>query len=132
MSNSKKITLLLIDDDFALRMMIRKAMEDGDFEVIGEADHGEEGIALHRSLQPDVTLCDIEMPVMNGIEALRSILVASPSACVIMLTSVNHPEVWEDCLLAGARFYIDKGTPYRELRERVRESWAEHQKIMRS
>ncbi|MBF0140025.1 MAG: response regulator transcription factor [Magnetococcales bacterium] len=130
MKADKKNTVLLIDDDFAIRMMFRKLLEEAGFSVIGEAEDGREGVELHNALKPDITLCDIEMPVMHGIAALKTILASFPTSCVIMLTSVNHPEVWEDCLLAGARFYINKSSTHADIIRIIRDSWNDHQKLM--
>lgn len=126
----EKTSILLIEDDFALRLMFRKLMEEAGFSVIGEAENGKEGVERHHSLKPDITLCDIEMPIMHGMETLKAILASNPSACVIMLTSVTHPDVWEDCLMAGARYYINKSSTHTDIVRIVRESWSEHQTLM--
>ncbi|MBF0587919.1 MAG: response regulator [Magnetococcales bacterium] len=126
----RALKLLLIDDDYALRLMYGKAFEEDAFEVVGEAENGKIGIELHQDLKPDITLLDIEMPVMDGVAALQEIMAQSPDSCVIMLTSVDHPKVWEECLLAGAKRYLLKGTPYPVLQRKVLEVWDDHQKVL--
>ncbi|MBF0188209.1 MAG: response regulator [Magnetococcales bacterium] len=118
--------ILLVDDDYALRLMYRKAFSEYGFIVVGEAENGEEGVKQFQELSPDIVLLDIEMPVMDGITALKSIMRSNPDACVIMLTSINHSQVWDDCLTAGASHYITKDTAYSMIHKRVEEVWAAH------
>ncbi|MBF0369693.1 MAG: response regulator [Magnetococcales bacterium] len=121
-----KIRLLLVEDDAPLRLMYRKAFEKKGFEVVGEGENGQEGIALFKTLKPDITLMDINMPVMNGIHGLKGILKADPKAFVIMLTSEFQAELWDECLLAGAEYYIRKETPLTETHRIILENWEEH------
>lgn len=130
MEGTNKIRILLIEDDYALRMMFSKAFESGGFVVAGEAENGKAGLELYQSLTPDIVICDIEMPIINGIQTLKAIRAVNSKACVIMLTSVSHPEVWEECLLFGARHYINKETPHTLISSMVRESWAEHLRMV--
>ncbi|MBF0623152.1 MAG: response regulator [Magnetococcales bacterium] len=127
---SEKPRILLIDDDYALRFMYSKVCSDAGFEVVGEAEDGQEGVGLFHTLKPDIVLCDIEMPVLTGIDALKAILELDSGACVIMLTSVSDTAVWDECLLSGARYYVQKETPYVELAKKVKEAWLEHCRML--
>ncbi|MEG3638025.1 response regulator transcription factor [Magnetococcus sp. PR-3] len=129
MSSNDQIRILLIDDDYALRLMYSKAFTEHGFTVVGQAENGQKGLEMYQALKPDIVLCDIEMPVLNGVETLKAIMGDDPNACVIMLTSVKHPEVWEACLMEGARYYLNKDTPYPEIQKKVMENWQEHQRM---
>ncbi|MBF0425990.1 MAG: response regulator [Magnetococcales bacterium] len=119
------LRLLLIDDSSSLRMLFSTTLEAAGFTVVAEAANGKEGVERYLALRPDVTLLDIEMPVMDGTQALKAIMRADKGALVIMLTSVSHATVWEDCYLAGAKAYVRKDAPLADLPAKVAEVWRE-------
>ncbi|MBF0165046.1 MAG: response regulator [Magnetococcales bacterium] len=123
----KALRMLLIDDDPVLRLMYAKAFADEGFEWVGEARDGQEGVSLYQALKPDVVICDIEMPVMDGLETLKALLAVDPNACVIILTSSVDQEKWTICLAHGARYTLRKDTPFPEIRRKVLEIWKEYQ-----
>jgi DNA-binding NarL/FixJ family response regulator len=105
------IRVLLVDDQPLLRSGFRALLNlEDDIEVVAEAADGEEGLALVRKHLPDVALIDIQMPVMDGIEATRRI--ASDSALagvhVVMLTNYGMDEYVFDALRAGAAGFLVK------------------------
>lgn len=82
--------ILVVDDSMFMRRLISDAVaEDPDFEVIGTAKDGQEAVRLVRELKPDAVTMDLEMPVMNGLEALRSIMADNPTP-VVMLSSLTE------------------------------------------
>ena len=87
-SEQQRMTKILLVDDHALfRSGLRSLLQrQEDFEIVGEAADGLEGIKLVALLRPDVVLMDIDMPVMNGKEALSQILSSQPDLAVMMLT----------------------------------------------
>lgn len=90
----------------------------GDVEVM-EAHNGEQGLEQFKAGQPDLVLLDVDMPVMDGIQCLKKIMALDAAAKVIMVTSVNHRDVWETCLLAGASGYIQKENSIKIIRESI-------------
>jgi len=76
--------------------------------IVGEAEDGEQAVALYKQPFPDLVLLNLEMPRMNGIQTLKALLALNARAKIIMCTSVGHQDVVEDCLLAGAVDYIRK------------------------
>ena len=81
------ISLLIADDHTLVRQGLRQLCEGvGGFTVVDEAENGARAVALAKALQPDVILMDIVMPELDGVEAIRQILCASPSARIIALT----------------------------------------------
>ncbi|MBX9421418.1 response regulator transcription factor [Streptomyces lateritius] len=105
------IRVVLVDDQPLIRSGFRALLDlEVDIEVVGEAADGEEGVALVRKQVPDVALVDIQMPVMNGIEATRRIA-ADPALAgvhVVMLTNYGMDEYVFDALRAGAAGFLVK------------------------
>ena len=114
------IRVLLADDHTLFRKGIRTLLEQMQgLEVVGEAASGEEAVNQARSLVPDVMLMDIQMPVINGIEATRSILQENPHIGVILVTMSDDPESVFSGMRAGARGYVLKEAEPEELRRAV-------------
>jgi DNA-binding NarL/FixJ family response regulator len=117
-----KIRVLLADDHTLFRQGLRQICEiKGGFDVVGEAANGEEAARLAGELQPDVVLIDINMPVLNGIEATALIVEANPDARVILLTMYRQDHYVFDAIKAGARGYLLKNADAEELVAGVRE-----------
>jgi two-component system response regulator DegU len=114
------IRLLLADDHRMLREGLRRSMVDEGFDVVGEADNGEEAVRLVAELQPDVVLMDVSMPEMDGVEATRIICASGTTTRVIMLTMHADSEVLADAIRAGASGYLVKDCSTDEVAEAVR------------
>jgi DNA-binding NarL/FixJ family response regulator len=104
-----KIRVLLVDDHFLFVEMLTVALElEGRFEVVGHAANGQEAIELAAWLRPDVVLMDIDMPVVDGIEATPRVLAAAPGTQVVVISSSNLPEDRNRAQAAGAVGYLTK------------------------
>lgn len=114
------IRLLLADDHRMLREGLRRSMTDEGFDVVGEADNGEEAVRLAASLRPDVVLMDVSMPEMDGVEATREIARFDDAPRVIMLTMHADADVLADAIRAGASGYLVKDCSVDEVAEAVR------------
>jgi len=114
------IRLLLADDHRMLREGLRRSMVDEGFDVVGEADNGEEAVRLVAELTPDVVLMDVSMPEMDGVEATRIIRSTNTHTRVIMLTMHADAEVLGDAIRAGASGYLVKDCSTDEVAEAVR------------
>lgn len=88
--------------------------------LVGEAESGAQALELYRTLSPDVTLMDIRMPGMNGIDVLRSLRKEYPSCAVLMLSSYDGDEDIYQALQAGARGYLLKSMRNAEIAEAIR------------
>ncbi len=95
-----------------------------DMSLVGEAANGEEAVRLCRSLQPDVVLMDLKMPVMDGVTATRLIHESQPDIRIIALTSFGEKELVEGALKAGATGYLLKTISAAELIAAVKETMA--------
>jgi two-component system, NarL family, nitrate/nitrite response regulator NarL len=104
-----EIGVLIVDDEPLFLEMIEAMLEqEDDIEVVGKAGHGKRAVELARSLEPDVTIMDISMPVMNGIEATREIRDHDPNACVLILTGGSSVAEVDEARRAGASGYLTK------------------------
>ncbi len=89
-------------------------------EVIGEADNGQEAISLANVLQPDIILMDVNMPVMDGVEATRRIHSAMPGMKILALSIYSDAVTNRAMLQAGALGYIVKGDDFEKLVDAIR------------
>jgi DNA-binding NarL/FixJ family response regulator len=113
-----KIRVLLVDDHALFREGLRFLLEDQDeeeIEVVGEAEDGLEAVRQATKLKPNVVLMDINMPVLDGVEATRLILKNDKSMGIIILTMYPQDEYVVEALKAGAKAYILKDTRSKEL-----------------
>jgi len=116
------IRLLIVDDQRLMREGLRTLLElEPDLLVAGEAGDGQEALQQYASLQPDVVLMDIRMPVMDGVEATRRLRLDYPHARVIILTTFDDDTYVFDGLRAGALGYLLKDVSGDELAEAIRQ-----------
>lgn len=117
------IKIILIDDHTLFRSGIKSLLSrQHDFEVIGEAADGLSGIKMINRLQPDVVLLDLDMPGMNGREALSQIISINPQQAVIMLTVSEDNDDLTECMRIGARGYLLKNINADFLLESIRKA----------
>jgi DNA-binding NarL/FixJ family response regulator len=115
------IRVLSVDDHALLREGIAALVgNQPDMELVAEAVNGREAVELFRKHQPDVTLMDLQMPEMNGIDALSAIRGEFPEARIIVLTTYTGDVQVFRALKAGARAYLLKGLLRKELIETIR------------
>ena len=109
--------VLIVDDQALIRAAVRDLLEAAGIEVVGDAADGDQAVALAASLRPDVVVCDIRMPRMDGIEATRRIC-ADPALTdtrVLILTTFEEDEYVVAALRAGASGFIGKGAEPEEI-----------------
>ena len=103
------IRILLVDDHTLFRSGLKALLSrQDDFEVVGEASDGLEGVKLAEQLKPDLVLLDLDMPVMNGTEALAQMLEMNRQLPVVMLTVSEDAEDLKEAFVLGARGYLVK------------------------
>jgi DNA-binding NarL/FixJ family response regulator len=124
------IRILLADDHPALREGIKALAEDEkDMQFVAEASDGREAIEQFRKHRPDVTLMDLQMPEMNGVDAMIAIRKEFPEARLIILTTYAGDVLVARALKAGARAYLLKSLLRKELLETIRAVHAGRKRI---
>ncbi len=122
MTLPKPITVLLAEDHAIVRQGLSALLNaDGHFKMLGEAKNGREAVDLAQSLQPEVILMDIAMPVLNGLEATRQILAANPKARIIILSAHSDDEYIQRTTAAGVAGFLEKQTSAEILTKAIRE-----------
>jgi DNA-binding NarL/FixJ family response regulator len=108
--------ILIADDHSLVRKVLKTTLENhSDWQVCGQATNGLEAVQKAAELHPDLIILDFAMPVMDGLEAARQILSASPSVPILIFTNYYFPSLVLEADLAGVRQVIDKGHAGNEL-----------------
>ncbi len=115
------IRILVADDHPVVREgLIAMLSTQADFEIVGEAAHGEEVVQKAKALRPDVVLLDLEMPKMDGVEALRQLRETAPEVRALVFTVFDTDERIIEAVRAGAQGYLLKGAPRSEVFKAIR------------
>jgi two-component system chemotaxis response regulator CheY len=122
----RRVRVLLADDEKHIRQLVKAVMLTLKADIVAEAENGAEAVVAYRDLRPDMVLLDVNMPVKDGLEALREIKGIDNDAAVIMLTSLADMATIQSALELGALQYIRKDTPVTELRTLLVETWRSH------
>lgn len=116
------IRILLVDDHTLFRSGLKALLSrQPDFEIVGEASDGLEGVKLAEQLKPDLVLLDLDMPVMSGTEALAQMLASNRELPVVMLTVSEGAEDLKEAFVLGARGYLVKNIDAEYLVNSVRQ-----------
>ena len=107
--------ILLVDDESHIRKYIGLILKQLGTPIIIEASNGEEALEAYQRENPDLVLLDVNMPKMDGLEALKILKERDPSCVVIMLTSLANRQTIEEALALGAANYVRKDTPKDEM-----------------
>lgn len=119
--SSEAVSILIVEDHEFTRMGLKLSLEQlSGLNIVGEASDGEEGVRKVKELAPQVVLMDVEMPVMDGIEATRAIRESCPDVRVIMLTSHKSDQTIFAALSAGANGYCLKNINAQQLATVIR------------
>ena len=123
----ERTRVLIIDDHQVVRLGLAAILTDRNgFEVVGESGNGVEGIRLERELHPDVTLLDLLMPEVDGLEATVKIKAQNPDARILILTSYGGQDRIAAIMAAGASGYLLKESSADELMQAIRSIHSGH------
>jgi DNA-binding NarL/FixJ family response regulator len=120
-AEKRRIRVMVCEDHQIVREGLVALLEaQGDFEVVGEAGDGQDAVALFRQNPPDVTLLDLRMPKMDGVEVIRTLRRDFPDSRFLVLTTYDSEDDISRALQAGASGYLLKGTNRSTLRDAIR------------
>ena len=115
-SKEKKIRVMLVDDHPIMRIGIAAIIDaTAEMSAVAQAGSGEEAVELFEKHRPDITLMDLRLPGISGVETIRTIIARHPDAKFVVLTTYEGDEDIHQALEAGARSYIVKGMPHEAL-----------------
>ncbi len=121
MESGEKIKVLVVDDHPLMRVGIAAIIDArSDMSAIAQAGTGEEAVKLFEQHHPDITLMDLRLPGMSGVNAIRAIRSKHPQARFVVLTTYEGDEDIHQALAAGAQGYMIKGMPHEALIEALR------------
>lgn len=109
------MNILIVDDSRVSRMLIREQVEALNYNVVGEAKDGVEGLAQFNSLKPDIIIADIEMPELDGIELTKRVYETHKNIKIIIISSVVNKKVTQRAVLSGAFMVLQKPIDDRQL-----------------
>jgi DNA-binding NarL/FixJ family response regulator len=129
-NDTRLIRILSVDDHPLLRSGIAALIDtQPDMRMVGEASNGKEAVQLHRQLNPDVTLMDLQMPDMSGLDAIVCIRAERPSARIIVLTTYAGDVLAQRALKAGAQAYVLKSLVRTEILNTIRVVYAGEKQV---
>lgn len=103
-----KNRILVADDAKFMRKLLAKILEEGGYEVVGEAETGSEAIALYERIKPDLVTMDLVMPDMSGIDAIKEIVSGDSKARIVVVSAMGQQSLVSEAMSAGARDFVVK------------------------
>jgi two-component system chemotaxis response regulator CheY len=100
--------LMIVDDALIMRLKIREIALNAGWEVVAEAQNGEDAVRLFEQHHPDLVTLDMVMPGMDGLAALKAIRAMNPEATVVMVSAVNQKQKLKECIENGAVDFVVK------------------------
>ncbi len=101
-------SVMLVDDAAFMRMMLKDILTNNGYQVIGEAENGAVAVEKYMELKPDITVMDITMPEMDGLQAVKEIRIKDPQARVIMCSAMGQQAMVIEAIQSGAKDFIVK------------------------
>jgi len=99
---------MIVDDAAFMRVSIKRMLGDQDYEIVAEAEDGEQAVELYKKYKPDVITMDITMPKMTGIEALKAIKAIDKNVKVVMLSAMGQEFLIRESVMNGAESFVVK------------------------
>jgi two-component system, response regulator PdtaR len=128
MSTPEPRRVVIAEDEALIRLDLKEMLAESGYAVVGEAADGEAAVELVRTLEPDIVILDVKMPVLDGISAAEQITAAGTSA-VVMLTAFSQRELVERAVDAGAMAYLVKPFAKSDLLPAIEVAVSRHQQL---
>jgi two-component system, response regulator PdtaR len=128
MSTPEPRRVVIAEDEALIRLDLKEMLGESGYAVVGEAADGEAAVELARTLEPDIVILDVKMPVLDGISAAEQITAAGTSA-VVMLTAFSQRELVERAVDAGAIAYLVKPFAKSDLLPAIEVAVSRHQQL---
>jgi AmiR/NasT family two-component response regulator len=128
MSTPEPRRVVIAEDEALIRLDLKEMLEESGYAVVGEAADGEAAVELARTLEPDIVILDVKMPMLDGISAAEQITAAGTSA-VVMLTAFSQRELVERAVDAGAMAYLVKPFGKSDLLPAIEVAVSRHQQL---
>ncbi|WP_295161887.1 response regulator [uncultured Brachyspira sp.] len=116
----KPYKVLIVDDSAFVVKQLQQIFVSEQYNVVGTAENGEEGVLMYKEYKPDLVTMDITMPKMDGITALTKIVEYDKNAKVVMVSALGKEDMVKKALLAGAKNYITKPLDRKKVLERIK------------
>ena len=116
----KPYKVLIVDDSAFVVKQLQQIFVSEQYNVVGTAENGEEGVLMYKEYKPDLVTMDITMPKMYGITALTKIIEYDKNAKVVMVSALGKEDMVKKALLAGAKNYITKPLDRKKVLERIK------------
>ena len=113
-------TVLIVDDIPFVRKTLKQILSSNGYKVVGEAENGEQAIELYHETRADLITMDLVMPLMNGVDATRTIMRNYPEARIVVLSAMMQENLVTEAILAGAKDYIVKPFHTEEILEIIK------------
>lgn len=114
--------VLVVDDEQHIRFFLTMMLKEIGVATIVEANNGKQAIEVYTKEKPDAVLMDVNMPLLDGIGALKEIMKLNPETMVVMLTSIATRQSVDECLELGACNYIRKDLSKQEMTQTLKET----------
>lgn len=101
-------TVMLVDDAAFMRMMLKDILSNNGYQIVGEAENGMVAVEKYSDLKPDITIMDITMPEMDGLQAVKQIRGKDPQAKVIMCSAMGQQAMVIEAIQSGAKDFVVK------------------------
>jgi DNA-binding NarL/FixJ family response regulator len=120
-ASEPSLGVVIVEDQTIFRELLAEVLSaEGGYRILGQFSEGTAAIEACNTLKPDLVILDAMLPDLNGLDVLARLLAQRPGTAVVMVTAHERPALVQDAVRLGAKGFVTKGTPLRELREGIR------------
>src|SRR5688572_12415436 len=121
LASDTPVSVVIVEDQTIFRELLAEVLSaEGGYRILGQYSEGTPAIEACSRLRPDLVILDAVLPDLNGLDVLARLMAQCPGTAVLMVTAHERPALVQDAVRLGAKGFVTKGTPLRELREGIR------------